>query len=97
MTPGLTPAPEPSRPAPVASWRHTLVLTIVFLGIAAAGARLQGRPASGPGPAGEHRGAILYVSLIVAEWAVVYYVWNGGLRERRVWADIFEGWRSSFS
>lgn len=60
---------------PVASYRHTGLMTAAFLVFAVVGARAaRGLPA-----AGQSDLIGLYLTLIAAEWALVYWVWTGGL------------------
>jgi membrane protease YdiL (CAAX protease family) len=62
---------------PVASRRHTIVLCVILLAVAAAGYASLGRaaaqPAGGAGPAG----ATLYLPLLAAEWGLFLYVRMG--------------------
>lgn len=70
---------DPSRP--VAPWRHTAILIGVFLATAAAGALFQARGPSDHGtPAGHPNVVPMYLSLLLLEWGLVFYVWRGGLR-----------------
>ncbi len=42
---------------------------------------MQNRPSTGPGIVEQHRGLVpLYLSVMVSEWALLYFVWVGGLR-----------------
>ena len=62
----------------VAPLRHTAVLILILAAIAVGGVRFQSRATSTGAVATQHTGnATLYVSLILAEWALVYFVWNG--------------------
>jgi CAAX protease family protein len=66
---------------PVASFRHTAILVSVFLVLAVAGAAFQRAPGPATGAGAERPSAVpLYLSLLVAEWGLVYYVWRPGLR-----------------
>jgi hypothetical protein len=81
----MTPEPSTSRPggplAPVASYRHTAILAGAFLLLAAAGAVFQSAPAPNAAGDSDHPNVIpLYLSLLVAEWGLLYYVWKAGLR-----------------
>lgn len=64
---------------PVASWRHTGVMLAIFALLAVAGATRGGAVAT---RSGSH--VPLYLSLLAAEWGLVYYVWKRGLRPRGV-------------
>jgi len=83
-------------PRPVAPLWHTLLLVVLFLGLAVGGASLQQRAASHshslPRP-----GAVapLYVSLLIMEWALVLYVAKGGLRRAGVSIRTLVGGRWS--
>ncbi|HEX8162730.1 MAG TPA: CPBP family intramembrane glutamic endopeptidase [Pyrinomonadaceae bacterium] len=76
---------QPSSNKPVASWRHTAVLTGVFLALTLGGFLSQRR-------AGSHGGELLprqnvlpiYLSLVAAQWGLFYYVWRVGLRRAGV-------------
>jgi len=62
----------------IASPRHTIGLVLINVGIALWGIVAQMRSTAGSGLASEHRGVVpLYLSLIVMEWALLYYVWQG--------------------
>jgi membrane protease YdiL (CAAX protease family) len=75
---------------PVASWRHTMVLIATFLAVAALGALFQRAPGGGPGPS-HPRVIPLYLSLLAAEWALVYYTWVGLRRSGVRIADLVGG------
>src|SRR5208283_2697673 len=66
--------PKPNLAAPL--W-HTLGLVIMLLAISLGLLRMQSRRP----PAGElhHENVILYLSVIVSEWVLSFYVWLGGL------------------
>jgi CAAX protease family protein len=69
-----------SRPQPVASWRHTLTIFIVFFALALAGTLFQHRSASAP-PVTAHPNVIpLYLQLFVMEWGLFLFVWQRGLK-----------------
>ena len=73
--------PAPTLIAPV--W-HTAALIALFLLLTLAGAFFQKAATAQPGMV-QHSGVIpLYVSTLVVEWGLVYYVWKGGLRRRGV-------------
>lgn len=65
-------------PRPVAPPWHTVLLIVLFLGLAVGGASLQQHSAphsrSLPRP---HAVAPVYVSILIMEWALVFYVWKG--------------------
>ena len=70
---------KPRELQPVAPWRHTVILIVVFTAVAVAGAISQGHIQGGA--AARHPDAVpLYGSLILMEWGLVAYVWRGGLR-----------------
>ena len=78
-TPAIPPH-DPSRKLVAPLW-HTVVLILILMALALGGARLQHRAGPAPGIVQQHRGIVsLYVSLIVSEWALVYFVWAAGLR-----------------
>jgi CAAX protease family protein len=73
----------------VAPWWHTVLLLLILLMLVLGGARLQshGNPTDSIAP--QHAGNVsLYVSLIILEWALVYFVWfglrRGGTRLREL-------------
>jgi len=69
-----------SKPKLVAPLWHTLGLLLLLLGITFGGFRLQSWSPAGS-DSGKHAGNVtLYLSVIVSEWALFYYVWLGGLR-----------------
>jgi len=73
------------RPRPVAPWWHTGLLLGLFVAMAIGGARYQGAALSQPAAQAEHpRVAPLYLGLLLMEWALLYYVWKGGLRRAGV-------------
>jgi len=73
-----TPAVETRRIAPL--W-HTLGLLILLFALSAGLFRLQSAPPATGGAGESQRGNMpLYLAVIVAEWALVYYVWLGGRR-----------------
>jgi hypothetical protein len=55
---------------------HTAGLVAILLATFAVGAWLQRRAGPGPGIAAEHRGAIgVYMTALLLDWALFYYVW----------------------
>jgi uncharacterized protein len=63
---------------PVASWGHLIGFLLIQAGTLALGMAAQARTSAGPGVVSEHRSGVqLYLSLIVVEWALFYYVWVG--------------------
>jgi len=67
------------QPRPVASWRHTLSLLLVFSAVILAGALFQQR--SSAAPSSGHPNVIpIYAQLFVMEWALFFYVWKRGLK-----------------
>jgi len=70
---------SPSAKLIAPSW-HTALLVALFLGLALGGAFLQQRSASEPGMLQQHPHVVpLYLSLIVLEWGLFYFIWKGGL------------------
>jgi hypothetical protein len=70
-------SPSPKLIAP--SW-HTALLVALFLGLALSGAFFQRRSLSEPGMLQQHPHVVpLYLSLIVMEWGLFYFVWKAGL------------------
>ena len=66
----------------VAPLWHTAVVLVILLALVVGGARLQSHANSADSIAPQHSGSVsLYLSLIVLEWALVYFVWSG-LRRR---------------
>jgi membrane protease YdiL (CAAX protease family) len=96
MSTNPTAAPT-SVPAPVASFRHTIVLVAVFLAAAIGGAVIQRGAAHAGGMPQPSRPAALYLSLLVMEWALVLYVWRAGLRPKGIALDRLIGgrWKSA--
>ncbi|MGP8176103.1 MAG: lysostaphin resistance A-like protein [Terracidiphilus sp.] len=71
--------PGYARPAPVASYLHTLGLLGIFAAVIAVSYALQGHasPNSGP-PAPAHRNVIpSFLSSLAFGWGTLYYVWAG--------------------
>ncbi len=66
--------------APIATRRHTLILALIFLVVAAAGAYSRGRTGLTATSARGSTGPAVYVPVIVAELALIYYVWSGTRR-----------------
>jgi membrane protease YdiL (CAAX protease family) len=66
----------------VAPLWHTALLIVILVALVVGGASLQSHATPGDAVAPQHTGNVaLYVSLIVAEWGLVYFIW-GGLRRR---------------
>ena len=66
------------RTRPIASVLHTALLVALFLGLAAAGALFQqNTPPDGASTARHPDVVGLYLTLIAAEWGLVFYVWKG--------------------
>lgn len=85
---------SPSEFPLIASRRHTAILAAVFLVLAIGGAVLRRNGAAAASPGGPHVALVpLYLSLIAAEWGLVYYVWRGALRRRRIGFLAFLGGR----
>ncbi|HEV7660995.1 MAG TPA: CPBP family intramembrane glutamic endopeptidase [Allosphingosinicella sp.] len=69
-----------ARAGPLGSWRHTTILCVILIAIAALGfLSLQRAPSQGG--AGAVSGAALYLPLLAAEWGLFLYV-RMGLRRR---------------
>ncbi len=89
-----------SRPADrklLAPLWHTLALVGILLAIAGYGAHLQSASRDGSQIVAEHRGAIsLYLSLIVAEWALLRFVLIGIRRSGLKLRDLVSGRWSSW-
>ena len=89
---------EPERRLIAPLW-HTVFLIAVILAITAWGAALQGRGHPGGSIVGQRPGVIpLYLSLMVAEWGLVRFVWAGGLRRtgtslRTLIGGAWRGWK----
>lgn len=71
-------SPESFHPKAIASWRHTCVLAGFFLVLTLAGIVFQHRAASPRATTPEHRDmSTLYLSLILGQSGLLYYVWKG--------------------
>lgn len=80
--------------SPVAAWRHTALLTVILLGIAARGAMFQAAPASAATPV--HNALPLYLSLLIAEILLVYAVWAGMRRTGTTLTGLIGGrWKTA--
>ncbi|MGB7625003.1 MAG: type II CAAX endopeptidase family protein [Terriglobia bacterium] len=83
-----TEAPEPSRLRDrplIAPLRHTLIFLLIQVGLAAGGAYMQQRPGPGSSVTPEHPAmASIYIFMIFLEWALVYYVWVGLHKQKRM-------------
>jgi uncharacterized protein len=64
-------------PAPIASTRHTAILASVFLLFGVLGAYGQHAGAIQRAAPTEEQAIRLYLSVLVVEWASVFYVWKG--------------------
>lgn len=72
---------EPFRPKAIAPWKHTAVLVAFFLALTLAGIIFQHRAGSPEAIVPQHRNmSPLYLSLILGQWGLLYYVWKVGLR-----------------
>ncbi|MCG6962420.1 MAG: CPBP family intramembrane metalloprotease [Acidobacteria bacterium] len=81
MRPRAENAGTAAAPAPVASYRHTAILTAVLLAVAVAGAVAAGASRETAEAVAPHRAVVvLYLSLLAAEWGLFAYVWRVGLR-----------------
>ena len=75
------PRAESWRPRLVAPLWHTLALVLLLVTLTAGGALFQLRAHANPALTAHHPNAApLYLSLILAEWGLFYYVWKGGLQ-----------------
>ncbi len=62
----------------IAPLRHTVILLLIQAVLIAGGIYMQHQPGAGPDLALQHRGIVpLYLSMIVLEWGLFYYVWVG--------------------
>jgi len=75
------PRAESWRPRLIAPLWHTLALVLLLVALTAAGALFQLRAHANPAlTTHPPNAAPLYLSLMLAEWGLFYYVWKGGLR-----------------
>jgi len=94
----VVPGARPTRELPVGPWWQTAALAALFLGLAAAGAAFQrGASHAGAAPLPHGPAASVYLSVIAAEWALVYWIWRGGLRRtgttlRELIGPRWSGW-----
>lgn len=66
---------------PIATKRHTLILALIFLIVAAAGAYSRARVGgAGASPSTGAAGPSVYLTVMVGELALIYYVWRGTRR-----------------
>jgi membrane protease YdiL (CAAX protease family) len=72
----------------VASWAHTAVLLSIFVSLALAGGVAQARSHNRGLAAPRSNVALVYVSLIAAEWALVLYVRRGMRRTQTTITDL---------
>jgi uncharacterized protein len=73
--------PDNLLPKVIAPWWHTCALIALFLALTLAGILFQHRASSSIGIVSQHPNmAPAYLSLILAQWALLYYVWKVGLR-----------------
>jgi membrane protease YdiL (CAAX protease family) len=71
------------QPVAIASWRHTAILTGIFMMLAAAGAFFQSGHGKSDTPAGSRVEVLpTYLSFLALEWGLVFYIWRGALRPR---------------
>jgi membrane protease YdiL (CAAX protease family) len=85
----------PNNRQPIATSAHMLGLVLINLGIAAWGIVAQMRSTGGSGLAAGHHGVVpLYLSLILMEWALLYYVWSGVRKNMTLWALVGGRWNS---
>jgi membrane protease YdiL (CAAX protease family) len=75
--------------APVASWRHTARLVVIFAVLGASGLLLHRGAAPAPAPPGHPSGvAVLYASLIAAEWLLFRAVTAGLKAKGNSWRTL---------
>lgn len=73
--------PENLLPKTIAPWWHTCALIAFFLALTLAGILFQRQASSATGIVLQHPNmAPAYLSLVLAQWALLYYVWKVGLR-----------------
>jgi uncharacterized protein len=97
MTSVTAPQSRAETPGPVASWKHLAGFLLIQAGSLALGIAAQARTTGGPGVISDHRSGVqLYLSLIVAEWAMFYYVWVGLHKRGFSLSEITGGrWRTA--
>ena len=78
--------------APIASRTHTAILASAFILLAIAGGYAQHTGRVQQAAPSEHQAIQLYVTVLIAEWASVYYVWKG-TRGRNVTLSSLVGGR----
>lgn len=87
--------PEVPRPQPVASWRHTAQLVVLFLALAAIGLVVQRQAVRSGAPQLHPNVVPLYLSLLAAEWGLFLYVWRGTRRTGTTLRELVGGrWAS---
>jgi membrane protease YdiL (CAAX protease family) len=84
ITESLEPSCPPRDRPLIAPLRHTLILLLIQLGLAAGGAYMQQANTGLSSTPGHPAMASAYVVMIVLEWALIYYVWVGIRRLKRV-------------
>jgi len=84
---------------PLASWRHTALLVAFFVTLSALGIVLQHRAGTRPDLSATRPNLVrLYLSLIAAEWGLVYWVWKGIRRNGTGLLEMIGGkWTSARS
>lgn len=79
---------------PVAAWWHTLLLTVILLGIAVGGALFQTSPIPKTQPA--HNVFPLYMAVLASELVLLYAVWMGIRRTGTTLSSLIGGnWRTA--
>ncbi len=73
---------------PVASWRHFGVLVAIMLVVAVQGLVLQSKQSVADASSNH---LVVYVSLIIMEWALVYLVWRGIRKTNTKLSDLVGG------
>jgi membrane protease YdiL (CAAX protease family) len=77
---------------PVASWRHFGIVIAIMLVVAVQGIVLQSKQSVSRASSNH---IVIYVSLIIVEWALVYLVWRGIRKTHTTLRDLVGGrWES---
>ena len=77
---------------PVAPLWHMALLLLILAGLVVGGARLQSHPEPAKSVAPQHSGIVqLYFSIIILQWALVWFVWWGLRRRGKRLRDLIGG------